>query len=136
MCSATTVNGNPCSFTAKYAGMCVSHASKAGNPAAKEEMRQRGANGTAKARINRDSARLATPPPLRTVEDLLRVLERALMKVENSGCDAVQKANAAAKMVERAQAILKDGLEREVTDLHALISEHMPHLKKRLRAVP
>jgi hypothetical protein len=134
-CSAITAKGVPCAFPGSYDGVCLSHAAQAGNSDAREVLRVRGVAGKNKARANAEGRKLVSCS-LRTTGEQLAVLERQVIRVENSGADACAKAGAIVKLVSEARATLKAGeLEGENADLRAILIEKHPELKKHLKAV-
>lgn len=133
-CSTVGPKG-PCTFVAEYDGLCLAHGARAGHAQAREVLAARGRAGYAKAAANAEERKL-TECSLRTMGEQLTVLERQVLRVENSGADACAKAGAIVKLVSEARATLKAAeLERENAELKALLIEKHPELARRLKAV-
>ena len=136
-CIALTGKGKPCRFTASHGAYCVAHAASNGDLDAMRELQERSKNGARKSVEAAESAKLKVPPSLRTTEAQLVVLERMLMKVENSAADVIAKSGAVTKLIAEARSVMKDAvLEVENAELRALIAGKHPHLAKQLRVVP
>jgi hypothetical protein len=116
--------------------LCIGHAAASGDEAARAEQRARGQRG--RARLDaRASGRRRSTGSLRTTDDLLGALERALREVERSAGDRVARAKAVTAIVAEARATLKASeLERENAELKRLLLERHPELRKHLRPVP
>jgi len=83
------------------------------------------------------AAKKLTTCDLRTADGQVTQLELALLRVVNSGADAVQKAGAVAKLVSEARATIKAAeLETENKQLRELLLERHPELRKQLKVVP
>ena len=135
-CVGTTKAGEPCRF-AGWNGteLCVSCAARAGNDEARSVLAARGRNGMASQKAANAAKRVAAIP-LRSTDDLLTALERALATTEQSGGDKVQRAKAVCAIVAEARAVLKaTELETENRELKALLLEKHPELARHLKAV-
>lgn len=114
---------------------CAVHLAPTGDEAAKAELRRRhAAGGPARARTAAKKKR--TGCSLRTPDDLLLELERALVRVDNAGGEASAKATAICRLVAEARAVLKAAeLETENAELRKLLIERHPELKRHLSPV-
>jgi hypothetical protein len=101
-------------------------------------MAERGRSGQAKrTKRQRDArAEVAAVVRLETAADCRAALERALAALEVSGADPVARANATARVVAAAVAVIKTvDLESEVAALRQLVIERIPEAADRLGTI-
>jgi hypothetical protein len=127
-CIATTARGMACRKSARFGAECLGHAARSGNPQAVEVMRENGRKGMA-TRIANIAAGKRQGCSLRTTDDLLSELERALVLVERSGTDAATKATSIVKIVSTAKDVLRTTqAEDDTKTLAKLLLERHPEL--------
>lgn len=134
-CTGTDKAGDPCKWsTWNDTPLCIACAARAGNADASAELATRSALGR-KQQIKNRRARQISEAPMRSVDDLLTALERSMLRVENSGGDAIAKAGAVCKLVSEARAVLRaELLETENKELKKLLLERHPELARHLKA--
>lgn len=132
-------NGAPCRFGAwRDTTRCVAHAAAAGDEGAKIELAMRGQRGRGTQIAQGERAKADdSAVSLRSVSDLLSLLERAARIVLRSSEAAATKANALQRIAGTAAELLKaNDLESRNKELEALLLERHPELRKQLKAVP
>jgi hypothetical protein len=138
-CAGTFGNGKACFHpAAEGRPYCLLH-----DPERVEELRaemaRRGRNGREKAAAAMEAYRSARRETcsLRTTDDLLSELERALLAVESSKGDVIERETARIKIIAEARATLKAAeFETENRELKRLLIELKPELRGKLKAVP
>lgn len=137
ICTAITKRGRRCVWKADAtSGLCLNH-----DPARAEVRGRlaatRGRAGKAAQLRAVEAARAAGRRQscrLRSTDDLLTELERAVLMLDGSGGDAATRAKAIAAVVAEARAVLKVGdLEAENAELKKLLVERHPELRKHLK---
>lgn len=136
VCGAPTNNGKTCKFTTDHpSGLCL-QCDPARTEEWKAEARRRASlggtvSGAARQRPKRTTCRL------RSSTDVLELIERTTLRVENSKGKVTELAAAIAKLASLANEVIKVGIvERENAELKAFIAAHMPEAKGALKAVP
>jgi hypothetical protein len=140
-CGAETSNGGACRWPASEGGngKCWRHAPELEGVRMAHLAVTSARGGRITAQVKRaeraefDKVKDAT---LRTADDLLSALERALRRVECASAEkATERAKTVASIVEKAAAILARSTEAENAELRALIAEKHPDLARRLKIV-
>lgn len=136
-CSAPTPSGETCNFPRlEGEDLCVMHSSSPAAAATRAERGRKGAEKTKLVKRSDDPGKDITSTPLRSAEHWLAALERRLRAVERGGEKPSVKANAAARLVSEARAVLSaERDEKALEELRAVIAEKFPDLARKLRVV-
>lgn len=135
-CAGTTKAGDACSFGGWNGGpLCLNCAAAAGQADARAELSERGKRGrkTVNAALNAAKRESCS---LRSIEDLLTELERAVVEVDRSAGDIANRAKVKVQIVAAAHSLLKlEVVEQQNKQLHELLLQYHPELKKHLKAI-
>jgi hypothetical protein len=135
-CAGFLTDGTtPCKMSAfGDARLCAQCGARAGLPEHRAEMIRRSELGR-EAKIANAILEKRTVCSLRSTNDLLAECEHAMVDLESASGDVTSRVKARISVISEARAILKsEVVEKENSELKALIGEHLPHLRKHLRS--